>query len=138
MHVEVDQPGQHVHTFHVDLSGGPTGAAFRVDGQVRRTDVFDSHDAVAFDDDIHRSPGRGAGPVDDGGAAEDESFERSRAFIRSAIRGRQDDLRRVLTTGGGVLGQGRPGGKKNQQAKREQESGEGAGRFHGRVRLVRG
>ena len=58
----------------------------RVVKGVRFVDIVDAGDPIAFDNDVDRSPGRGATAIDQDPAADDQAVKRSLAFVGSAIR----------------------------------------------------
>src|SRR5690606_2872555 len=88
MAVHVDEAGQHVVAFQVDLATAffELRPPLRIDGHAGIADTGDAFDTVAADDDVQRPVGRCAGAVDDGDAAQDQLRIRPLAFAGGAIR----------------------------------------------------
>ena len=82
--VHVDEAGHDVHAAQVDLLRRAGGAAVLVDRYAGIPDGLDLNDAIALDHDIHGSHGRGAGPVDDRGAAQDKPLVGAVALVGAA------------------------------------------------------
>ena len=80
--MRVDEAGQQVHARNIDL---PAAVQWRtvvgIDLEPGIADDIYFGDAVVFDDDIYRSLGGGAGAVDHVGAAQNQAFERTFAFV---------------------------------------------------------
>lgn len=108
--VHVHEAGHDVVPREVDLALGIFRATFLADGYAWETHRLDLDYAIALDDDVHRSPRWGAGPVDDRGTPQDEPAVRTTAFIGPPGRGR-----RPLCHGLGGQGQNGEDGESRAQ-----------------------
>ena len=84
--MQVDETRQHVEIRRVDLFRRVLRPVLRFDRDLRKSDASDLPDAIAFDDDVHRTDRRRAGSVDERGAADDQPLKRTFAFISATIR----------------------------------------------------
>ena len=86
VNVVVDDARHDVHAGGVDLEIGILGRALRRERQARRPGRTDRADAILLDDDVDRATGRGAGAVNQHGAADDQRLERPGALASLAGR----------------------------------------------------
>ena len=94
MAVAVDEPGSDVFALAVDLVVAGFGSSTGLDRNARGADPLDLGDAALLDHDIDRSPGRRAGAVEHGGAAQHHAVEGADTAIarRGGGRGRHVGL----------------------------------------------
>ena len=86
--VHVDESGEHPDARAVDLLDRILRPGLRLDGHLRKADAAHFADAVAFDDDVHRSDRRRSGAVDERDRADDEPRPRPFAFVAIGCEGR--------------------------------------------------
>ena len=95
VHVVVNEAGHHVHALGVELARGAIWAVVFVDGHTRHRDADDVFDAVIFDDDVDGTDGHTAIPINERSSTDNQSVERSLAFIWPPIGSRLDHILRL-------------------------------------------
>ena len=78
--MHVDETRKDPRAVCVDLMGCAARSQLWVDGPTRGTDAHDVDDPVSLDDDVHRTTGRRARPVDQGPTPDDQAVKRPLTF----------------------------------------------------------